>query len=223
MSVRTPRTKSRWFAKSKERDPAAIASVVGMAVWRLGLHSIKRMRSASFEIEASPQYFAFLREYLIFLVQVADRFALARLTLPERRVFTVNLARQIARLLSENEAELLSGDFETLRSRFLDTFNERADGYAECSFDENTGPGFDFMRYCSHMLLDVMAEQDRAWVIDQIMSVEAPEAVDRLRQVIDNLVKTAGSIVSHEETAEDGPFPEMPAVDAPVDDPIPPE
>jgi hypothetical protein len=223
MSVRTPRTKSRWFAKQKERDPASIASVVGMAVWRLGLHSIKRMRSAHFEIEASPQYFAFLREYLIFLVQVADRFALARLTLPERRVFTVNLARQIARLLAENESELLGGDLDALRSRFLNTFNERADGYAECSFDENSGPGFDFMRYCSHMLLAVMAEQDRAWLIDQIMSIEAPEAVDRLRQVIDNLVKTAGSIVSRGDADEDGPFPEMPGVDAPVGDPIPPE
>jgi len=223
MSVRTPRTKSRWFAKSKERDPAAIASVVGMAAWRLGLHSIKRMRGAQFQIEASPQYFAFLREYLVFLVQVADRFALARLSLPERRIFTVNLAKQIARLLAENESELLGGDLEALRRRFLDTFNERADAYAECSFDENTGPGFDFMRYCSHMLLDVMAEHDRAWIVDQIMSVEAPEAVDRLRQVIDNLVKTAGSIASHEEPEEDGPFPEMPEVDAPIGDPIPPE
>ena len=223
MSVRTPRTKSRWFAKSKERDPAAIASVVGMAAWRLGLHSIKRMRGAQFQIEASPQYFAFLREYLVFLVQVADRFALARLSLPERRIFTVNLAKQIARLLAENESELLGGDLEALRRRFLDTFNERADAYAECSFDENTGPGFDFMRYCSHMLLDVMAEHDRAWIVDQIMSVEAPEAVDRLRQVIDNLVKTAGSIASGKEPEEDGPFPEMPEVDAPVGDPIPPE
>jgi len=223
MSVRTPRTKSRWFAKSKERDPAAIASVVGMAAWRLGLHSIKRMRGAQFQIEASPQYFAFLREYLVFLVQVADRFALARLSLPERRIFTVNLAKQIARLLAENESELLGGDLEALRRRFLDTFNERADAYAECSFEENTGPGFDFMRYCSHMLLDVMAEHDRAWIVDQIMSVEAPEAVERLRQVIDNLVKTAGSIASGEEAEEDGPFPEMPEVDAPVGDPIPPE
>jgi len=223
MSVRTPRTKSRWFAKSKERDPAAIASVVGMAAWRLGLHSIKRMRGAQFQIEASPQYFAFLREYLVFLVQVADRFALARLSLPERRIFTVNLAKQIARLLAENESELLGGDLEALRRRFLDTFNERADAYAECSFDENTGPGFDFMRYCSHMLLDVMAEHDRAWIVDQIMSVEAPEAVERLRQVIDNLVKTAGSIASGKEPEEDGPFPEMPEVDAPVGDPIPPE
>jgi hypothetical protein len=135
----------------------------------------------------------------------------------------VNLARQIARLLAENEADLLGGEQEALRSRFLDTFNERADAYAECSFDENTGPGFDFMRLCSHLLLDVMAAQDRAWLIDQIMSIEAPEAIERLRQVIDNLVKTAGSIVSHADPDDEGPFPEMPSVDTPVGDPIPPE
>ena len=48
------------------------------------LATIGQMRKAQFEIEASPQYFAVLREYLVFLIQVADRLALARLTLPER-------------------------------------------------------------------------------------------------------------------------------------------
>ena len=56
------------------------------------------------------------------------------------------------------------------------------------------------------------------------MSFEAPEAIGTLRKAMDNLIGTAGSILAPpDDEAEDGPFPEMPGVDAPVDDPIPPE
>ena len=84
MTVRPIRTKSRWFNRAKARDPETLAGVAAFTAWRLGLNTIKRMRSAHFEIEASPQYFAFLLEYLVFLIQVADRFAFSRLSLPQR-------------------------------------------------------------------------------------------------------------------------------------------
>lgn len=224
------RTKSRFFAKGKARDPATLASVAAFTTWRLGLNTIKRMRSAQFEIEASPQYFAFLREYLIFLIQVADRFAFSRLTLPERRVFTVSMVNRLAEQQAENQSRLLGDAHDDVRRSFIDLFNTRADEYAECGFDDNSGPDFAFMRSCSHALLAVVAPQDRAWITDQVMSIEAPEAVDTLRKLMDNVVKTAGSIIApageisaEEAQAEPGPLPEMPGVDAPVDDPIPPE
>jgi hypothetical protein len=81
------------------------------------------------------------------------------------------------------------------------------------------------MRYCSLALRDVVVPEDRAWVADQLMTIEAPEAIEALRRVIDTAVTTAGSIeaANDEEQTEPGPLPEMPQVDAPVDDPIPPE
>jgi hypothetical protein len=220
------RTKSRFFAKDKARDPETLASVAAFTIWRLGLNTIKRMRSAQFEIEASPQYFEFLREYLVFLIQVADRFAFARLALAERRVFTVSMVRRLAELLAENQSRLLGDAHEVIRNGFIDRFNVCADDYAELEFDGRTGPDFAFMRYCSHALQTVVAEQDRAWVADQVMTIEAPEAVETLRKLIDNVVGTAGSIIaapSEEPLVETGPRPEMPQVGPPVDDPIPPE
>ncbi len=218
------RTKSRFFSKEKARDPETLASVAAFTTWRLGLTTIKRMRSAQFEIEASPQYFAFLGEYLVFLIQVADRFALSRLGLPERRVFTVSMVKRLAEQLAENQSRLLGDDHDAIRRGFIDLFNTRADTYAECGFDDRTGPDLAFMRTCSYALLEVAAPQDRAWITDQLMSIEAPEAVETLRKVLDNVVGTAGSIVpAPDEEKPDGPFPEMPGVDAPVDDPIPPE
>ncbi|MCK7580011.1 MAG: hypothetical protein MZV65_32960 [Chromatiales bacterium] len=80
------------------------------------------------------------------------------------------------------------------------------------------------MRLASLALLEAVAPQDRAWVADQVMSFEAPAAVKTLRKVLDNLVGTAGAIVAPaDEDTVDGPLPEMPGVEAPVDDPIPPE
>ena len=226
MSTPLRRTKSRFFAKDKARDPATLASVAAFTTWRLGLQTIKRMRDADFEIEASPQYFDVLGEYLVFLIHVADRFAFARLPLPERRVFTVSMVRRLAELLTENESRLLGTEAEAIRRGFIDRFNARADDYATFGFDEANGPDFAFLRYAGHALLDVVAERDRAWVTDQVMTIEAPDAVTTLRRVMDNVVGTAGSIISaptEVEGAEAGPFPEMPQVDAPLDDPIPPE
>jgi hypothetical protein len=221
------RTKSRFFAKDKARDPATLASVAAFTTWRLGLQTIKRMRDADFEIEASPQYFDVLGEYLVFLIHVADRFAFTRLPLPERRVFTVSMVRRLAELLSENESRLLGTDADSIRRGFIDRFNARADDYATFGFDEANGPEFAFLRYAGHALLGVVAERDRAWVTDQVMSIEAPDAVTTLRRVMDNVVGTAGSIISapaqDADAADAGPFPEMPQVDAPLDDPIPPE
>lgn len=218
------RTKSRFFAKDKARDPQTLASIAAFTAWRLALNAIKRMRSAQFEIEASAQYFAFLREYLVFLIQVADRFAFARLPLPERRVFTVSMVRRLAEQQAENQSRLLGDPHDEVRRGFIDLFNARADQYAECGFDDAKGPDLDFMRTCSLALQAVVAPPDRAWITDQVMSIEAPEAAETLRRVVDNAVRTAGSIIAPPEApAPPGPLPEMPGMDAPVDDPIPPE
>lgn len=217
------RTKSRFFAKDKARDPATLAGVAAFSAWRLGVATIKRMRSAQFEIEASEQFFDVLREYLVFLSQVADRLAFARLALPERRVFTVSMVRKLADLVAENEARLLATDQEAAQRRFIDLFNTRADDYAQIDFGEGEGQAVDFMRCCSTALLAVVAPQDRAWVADQVMSFEAPEAISTLRRVLDNTIGTAGTIVAQPADPADGPFPEMPGVPPRSDAPMPPE
>lgn len=225
MSTVLRRTKSRFFAKDKARDPTTLASVAAFTTWRLGLQTIKRMRDADFEIEASPQFFDILGEYLVFLIHIADRFAFARLPLNERRVFTVAMVKRLAELMQENESRLLDSDPDSVRRGFIDRFNARADDYATFDFDEATGPDFAFQRYAGHCLLAIVAERDRAWVTDQLMTIEAPDAITTLRRVMDNVIGTAGSIIAAADEAppQDGPFPEMPGVNAPVDDPIPPE
>lgn len=184
------RTKSKWFARDRARDPASIASVVAFTSWRLALESIKRMRSARFSIDADARYFAFLREFLVFLIQVADRLVAPRCDLATRTEFLTALCHRLGELLGENQADLLGGDAVAIRRAFIDLVNERAEDYAAFGFDQN-GPDFEFARYCAHQLLGEADATDRAWLVDQIISIETPAALETMRPLLDNLVTTA--------------------------------
>jgi hypothetical protein len=190
------RTKTKWFARQRPRDAASIASAVAFSSWRLALESIKRMRAARFSIDADARYFAFLRELLVFLIQLADRLVAPRCDLATRTEFLTALCHRLGQLLGENQADLLGGDALAIRRGFIDCVNARAEDYAAFGFDEN-GPDFEFARYCAHQLLAEADETDRAWLVDQIISIEAPAAIETLRPLVDNLVATApGSAIA---------------------------
>jgi len=190
------RTKSKWFARDRPRDPASIAGAVAFTSFRLALESIKRMRTAHFSIEADARYFVFLREFLVFLIQVADRLVAPRCDLATRTQFLTVLCHRLGTLLGENQADLLGGDATAIRHGFIDLVNERADAYATFGFGAS-GPDFAFSRYCAHQLLAEADASDRAWLVDQIVSIEAPAAVETLRPLVDNLVATApGSAIA---------------------------
>lgn len=190
------RTKSKWFARDRARDPAAIASVVAFSSWRVALEAIKRLRTAQFSIDADARYFAFLREFLVFQIQVADRLVAPRCDLATRTQFLTVLCHRLGELLGENQASLLGGDALAIRRAFIDLVNARADDYAGFGFDDR-GPDFAFSRYCAHALLEQAHERDRAWLVDQVVTFEAPAVVDTLRPLVDNLVATApGSAIA---------------------------
>ncbi len=74
------RVKSQWFRGDRSKSPQEIAGAAAFIVWRIGQNALNTMRRASFEIAVGAQYFAFLSEFLIFLVQLADRIAYRHLS-----------------------------------------------------------------------------------------------------------------------------------------------
>jgi hypothetical protein len=145
------------------------------------------MRRADFEVAVGPQYFSFLTEFLIFLVQVADRIAYSRFTAEFRLDFTNELAKRIAETLAENQSRLLDGTMGEHKSCFIERLNLRAGEYAEFEYGSD-GPSFSFMRYLAHCMLDVVDERDKNWVTDQMMATEAPEAVDMVEKAMKGLL-----------------------------------
>lgn len=198
------RIKSRWFSGDGapvHKSPAEQGSAMAFIVWRVAVQMLKRMRAADFDIDAGAPYFAFVREVLVFLVAVADRIAYARMAPEQREAFLVALVRHVARHLQENADDLLGppapgeaghGD------RFIDLFNELAGHYAEfgaapgaAAPEAGFQPDFPFVRYLGVRLEPVVPEHHRRWVLDQVMAIEAPEALEIVQRSMRELFDPA--------------------------------
>ncbi len=183
------RIKSSWFKPGREHTPADLAGVLSFVIYRIADNALKNTRKAKFEIAVGAQYFAFLAEFLLFQIQVADRIAHRRLSTEDRFAFTSTLANRVAETHAENESRLLSRELAECKQHFIDRLNQRFDEYAEFGYGE-TGPDFSFTRYLAFCMEQVMDDKDSGWIIDQMMSIEAPEAVEMLEKTFGNLLES---------------------------------
>ncbi|MEO8124961.1 MAG: hypothetical protein ABI633_13015 [Burkholderiales bacterium] len=191
------RVKSHWFKPGAEKSPADQASAMAFIVWRVAQQMLKRMRGADFDIDAGVPYFAFMRELLVFLIALTDRIAAARLSATDRTEFTIAFVHHLARTLQGNADDLLAppppgeppqGD------NFIDLVNEVTQHYAEFGADPDSTadevgfqPNFAFVRYLGHRLEPTLPEKDRRWVIDQVMAIEAPDAIGVVQRAMRDL------------------------------------
>jgi hypothetical protein len=186
------RIKSQWFRDGAAKTPQQTASAMAFIVWRVAQNTLKQMRSAHFDIEVGPQYFAFTREMLVFFAQILDRMAYERMGPEGRAEFITALVRRLAEVLQENEDSLLGPPVAGAPSyfdEFIDLFNELADHYADFSFQDGA-PDFAFVRYLGHRVEALMSQKDQRWVVEQMMAAEVPEAIDMLRRGMQGVLST---------------------------------
>ncbi len=188
MSRSKIRIKSNWFKAGREHTPAELAGAVSFVAWRISDNALNNTRKADFEIAIGPQYFAFLTEFLIFTIQVADRIAYRKLPAEGRAIFTSALANRVADTYAENESRLMSGTVGECKQRFIERLNQQADGYADFEYGED-GPSFNFIRYLGYCMDGIMDAKDSGWIIDQMMSIEAPEAVEMLEKTMRGILE----------------------------------
>ncbi len=74
------------------------------------------------------------------------------------------------------------------KRRFIEQLNRRAGEYAEFNYEDNAA-NFSFMRYLGYCMDEVMDKKDSGWIIDQMMSIEAPEAVEMVEKTFRNLLE----------------------------------
>ncbi len=180
------RIKSQWFKSDREKTSKEIAGALAFTIWRIADNALKNTRKANFEIAIGSQYFLFLTEFLVFLIQVSDRIAYHQLTAEIRFEFTSVLANRVAETLAENQSRLMGNSIAEHKQNFIGKLNQRAGEYADFNYGID-GPEFAFTRYLAFCIREVMDEKDVEWVIDQMMSIEAPEAVDMVENTMRNL------------------------------------
>ena len=186
------RIKNQWFNADKPKSARETASAVAFIVWRVTQNMVKQMREAKFDIDVGPQYFAFMREVLVFLCQVVDRMAFERMTGEQRAEFTSALVVRVAEILEESEQEWLGQPAPgqaRWRDRFIDQYNALAEDYAEFGHGPQ-GPDFAFVRYLGSRLEAVLPEKDRHWIKDQVTSYEVPEALEMVKRGFDGVLST---------------------------------
>jgi hypothetical protein len=186
------RIKSQWFRSGASKTPQQTASAMAFIAWRVAQNMLKQMRTAHFDIDIGPQYFAFTREVLVFLTQVLDRMAYQRMGPEGRAEFITALVKRVADILQDNEDGLLGvppAGQPSHYTQFIDLFNELSDHYADFGFDAE-GPDFAFVRYLGHRITLLMPQKDQRWVLDQVMAAEVPDAVQYLQRAIKGVLST---------------------------------
>jgi hypothetical protein len=182
------RVKSHWFKAERPKTPEEIAGAAAFIVWRIGQNALATMRKAGYELPPGAPYFAFVAEFLIFLVLAADRIAYARGDAAWRVAFTTALANRVGAILADNESELLgAADAAVIKRQFIDRVNAAAVAYADCAWHDD-GPSYDFLRCLGHRVADGMEEAERTWAIAQVIDVQAPEAAATLARAMAGLL-----------------------------------
>ena len=191
------RIKSKWH-KKRPKTPEDLASATGFIGWRLATHHVDEIEAAGFDIETQQQRFDILREFLIFLIQAADRIVHTRLSDDDRSRFITALALHMAGTLEDNLRDYQgSGEY---RRAFIERLNQEIPDYAELAYGED-GPGYRFLRYFGEKVLAIVGVKDaNRWVIDQVMDVEAPAAIK-------SLTKTMDDLMSVPDAPDDAPVP----------------
>lgn len=157
------------------------AGVVGFNIWKIAKETWIRMEREGFLAGADKQLSAVLTEMIAFLVQISDRLVYGQLSEEERTRFINAIGKHLANTMQSNMLDLFGpGDHVT---PFIDTLNARAADYAEFEF-VNFYPSYGFLRYLGEKMSEAMAATDNKWVIEQVIEIEAPEAMKPIRKLI---------------------------------------
>jgi hypothetical protein len=168
------RIKSRWANDANERSVQEIASALAAIAWRLGMDKAINLHCERFVYRDDAQRLAVIQEYLIFLIQIADRLAHERLEDEDRRVLVVALVRKAMEHVQDNCRDLLGpGDYA---GPFVERLNLRSGEYAEYAMADD-GPSYALLRHLGYEIQTLMGEgQENRWVIDQVMDKDGWDA-----------------------------------------------
>ena len=70
----------------------------------------------------------------------------------------------------------------------MDAMNDRFANYAECGFDNEQGPSFQFTRYLALNVAQHLTLTDDKWVVEQVMDIEAPPVAEKIQRVAEDVL-----------------------------------
>ncbi|RKZ33716.1 MAG: hypothetical protein DRQ37_08585 [Gammaproteobacteria bacterium] len=186
------RIKSRWPERKAGQEAARRmdehASALGFITWRVSLETAKSLHREGFSYDSDRERVGVITEFLAFLTHCVDRLTHGRLGDDERDELVNCLGHHLADQIQDNLTDIVGpGNY---RSPFIQLLNDTLEEYSGLSFADGE-PGFDMLRYLGGRILSIMGEdQTNRWVLDQVMSISAPEAFDQVQKALQDLLRT---------------------------------
>jgi len=179
------RIKSHWQDETRERSLPEIASALAFIAWRLALEQAIHLHCERFIYASDEQRLLVIQEYLIFLLQAADRLTHKWLIDEERRTLMLAFAKKVFAHVQDNSQDLLgAGDYGT---PFIARLNARAEEYAVYQWTEE-GPSYPLLRQLGFEIQTLMGDlPENRWVIDQVMDRDGWEAYRHFQRALQNL------------------------------------
>lgn len=184
------RLKTVWFRNAGGRSSAEVATVLASTIWRLADTVVANLSKADCDIVTPERGVRILGEVAAFLLHMSDRMVYGRVPESERADLVQATGRRLAEMIAANVREMGGTDDFDYRANFIDFINRRGDDYAtfDCAPDK---PSFPLLRYLGLAVRELMLESDQPWVADQIMDLQAPEALGMLKKTVDGLLAPA--------------------------------
>ncbi|OGU21523.1 MAG: hypothetical protein A2580_15705, partial [Hydrogenophilales bacterium RIFOXYD1_FULL_62_11] len=154
--------------------------------------AIDNLGRENYDIITPDRGFKLIAEFLAFLAHYCDRMAYASLS-PERRLAVLQaVSNRLGEVMEQNVREVVGKDDpRNYKQEFIDFLNRRFAEYGEFEFPDDERASFPALRFLSLQIRDEMGDDDKTWVMDQIMDIEMPEMMGTVRKSFKGLLSDA--------------------------------
>jgi hypothetical protein len=179
------RIKSHWWNDENERSLAEVGGALAFIGWRIAVDKAITLHCERFVYRDDAQRLLVIQEYLVFLIQIADRLSQRRLEDAQRRELITAFAKKCVEHVQDNSEDLLGpGDYG---SSFITRLNQRSEEYADFQLDDD-GPTYPFLRHLGYEIQTLMgSKEENRWVIDQVMDKDGGDAYKRFAKAFRDL------------------------------------
>ncbi|MGV8991630.1 MAG: hypothetical protein ACOH1Q_09545 [Thiobacillus sp.] len=190
--VKPVRVRTIWFKKDGERTANEIASAVATTTWRVADKAMDNLGRENYDIITPARGFKLIAEFVAFLAHYCDRMAYATLS-PERRIAVLQaVSNRLGELMEENIISVAGPDGNrNFKAEFIEFLNRRFEEYSEFEFPDEEKASFPALRFLSLQIREEMGDNDKTWIMDQIMDIEMPEMMGTVRKSFTGLLSDA--------------------------------
>ncbi len=190
--VKPVRVRTIWFKKDGERTANEIASAVATTTWRVADKALDNLGRENYDIITPARGFKLIAEFVAFLAHYCDRMAYATLS-PERRIAVLQaVSNRLGELMEENIISVAGPDGNrNFKAEFIEFLNRRFEEYSEFEFPNEEKASFPALRFLSLQIREEMGDNDKTWIMDQIMDIEMPEMMGTVRKSFTGLLSDA--------------------------------